>query len=99
MPTYVYECSSCNNVFEKEQRITEEPLKSCDCGSTGTVKRVIQPVGIAFKGAGFHINDYSGSNAATAAAPAKKEEAAAPAAAECTGNPTSCACTNNQAAS
>lgn len=96
MPTYVYECSSCNNVFEKEQRITEEPLKSCDCGSTGTVKRVIQPVGIAFKGSGFHINDYKGTTAPTAT-PAKSEEPApaAETAADCTGNPSTCACSSS----
>lgn len=99
MPTYVYECSTCNNVFEKEQRITEDPLKDCDCGASGTVKRVIQPVGIAFKGSGFHINDYSGS-AAPAAAPKTEEAAPTPAAAaDCTGNPSTCACSNPPAAS
>ncbi|MEA2552582.1 MAG: hypothetical protein QOJ65_758 [Fimbriimonadaceae bacterium] len=61
MPTYVYECSSCNNQFEVEQRMTEDPLNSCECGASGTVKRVIQPVGVMFKGSGFHINDYSAS--------------------------------------
>lgn len=58
MPTYVYACSSCNQRFEIEQRITESPLDTCTCGSSGTVKRIIQPVGIAFSGAGFHVNDY-----------------------------------------
>lgn len=61
MPTYVYECSSCNDRFEVDQRITENALDACPCGSTGTVKRVIQPVGVMFKGSGFHINDYSSS--------------------------------------
>jgi putative FmdB family regulatory protein len=60
MPTYVYECSSCNSTFEVEQRIVEDPLDSCSCGSTGTVKRLIQPIAVMFKGSGFHINDYSG---------------------------------------
>ncbi len=59
MPTYVYECNACNQTFEIEQRITADPLTECQCGSSGTVKRVIQAVGIAFKGSGFHINDYS----------------------------------------
>ncbi|MBC8065920.1 MAG: hypothetical protein H7Y17_13890 [Chlorobia bacterium] len=57
MPTYVYECSSCNDVYEVEQRITEDSLKDCRCGSLGTLKRVIQPVGISFKGSGFYVND------------------------------------------
>ena len=59
MPTYVYECSACEKVFEIEQRITEDPLKDCQCGSNGTVKRIIQPFGIAFKGSGFYVNDSS----------------------------------------
>lgn len=72
MPTYVYECSSCNSTFEVEQRITEDALKDCHCGSAGTVKRIIQPVGIAFKGSGFYVNDStSRSPTATPAAPAE----------------------------
>src|SRR5437868_14659609 len=59
MPTYVYECASCGKTFETEQRITEDPLKDCKCGATGGLKRLIQPVAVAFKGAGFHINDYA----------------------------------------
>lgn len=87
MPTYVYECSNCNNRFEVEQRITENPLDTCHCGSTGTVKRLIQPVGIMFKGSGFHINDYSGSTTAKA-----EETTEAKADAACTGDPGGCAC-------
>jgi putative FmdB family regulatory protein len=60
MPTYVYECSQCHQVFERDQRITEEPIRDCDCGSQGTVKRLIQPIAVMFKGSGFHINDYAG---------------------------------------
>lgn len=59
MPTYVYECSSCSNVFEVQQRISEDPLTSCECGSEGTVKRIIQPAAVMFRGGGFHINDYA----------------------------------------
>ncbi|HWD41958.1 MAG TPA: FmdB family zinc ribbon protein [Fimbriimonas sp.] len=60
MPIYVYACKACDSTFETEQRIVESPLEDCLlCRAHGTVKRVIQPVGIAFKGSGFHINDYS----------------------------------------
>ena len=91
MPTYVYECSACNKQFEVMQRITEAPLDTCECGSQGTVKRVIQPVGIAFKGSGFHINDYASSGSApadtsTPAPAAEPAPAAAPAAAPATPN-------------
>ncbi len=59
MPTYVYECKKCSKVFEAEQRITEDPLKNCECGGRGTLKRIIQPTAVMFKGGGFHINDYA----------------------------------------
>jgi len=59
MPTYVYECSSCNSQFEVVQRITEDALNTCQCGAKGTVKRLIQPIAVMFKGSGFHINDYA----------------------------------------
>lgn len=73
MPIYVYECSQCARVFETEQRIVEEPLKDCDCGGKGTLKRLIQPTAVMFKGSGFHINDYKPST--TAADPPKAAEA------------------------
>lgn len=57
MPTYLYECSKCNDQFEVDQRITEPPLNVCHCGATGTVRRLIQPTAILFKGSGFYVND------------------------------------------
>src|SRR5690349_182285 len=98
MPTYVYECSSCNDRFEIEQRITENALDTCRCGSTGTVKRIIQPVGIMFKGSGFHVNDYTAKPADSNSAEVKAEpKADTPAPADCTGNPSTCACSNPEA--
>jgi putative FmdB family regulatory protein len=64
MPTYVYHCKACDTTFEADQRITEDPLTSCACGSSGTVKRIIQPIAVMFKGSGFHINDYAASTSA-----------------------------------
>jgi putative FmdB family regulatory protein len=93
MPTYVYECSSCSSTFEVDQRITESPLDSCACGSTGTVKRLIQPIAVMFKGSGFHINDYSAASAPKAEAKTEaKAESKPEAPAACTSDPSSCAC-------
>jgi putative FmdB family regulatory protein len=91
MPTYVYECSSCSCTFEVEQRITEDPLDSCTCGSTGTVKRLIQPVGVMFKGAGFHINDYS-----STATSSKSETTTETVAKPCTGDKGTCGCSGGE---
>jgi len=58
MPTYEYECSSCNNRFEEFQSITADPLSKCPKCS-GPLKRLIGAgVGIIFKGSGFYTTDY-----------------------------------------
>ena len=56
MPVYVYRNLITNETFEYEQRITEDAL-TVDPRTGDPVRRVIQPVGIAFKGSGFYVND------------------------------------------
>lgn len=64
MPTYVYECKACRHQFETFQKITDEPVKQCpEC--KGEVARLLFPPLIAFKGSGFHINDYPSSGSRT----------------------------------
>jgi putative FmdB family regulatory protein len=56
MPVYEYQCRDCGVRFERRQHITEDPIKICpECG--GEVRRLIQPVGIVFKGSGFYVTD------------------------------------------
>ena len=58
MPTYGYECLSCDNQFEIFQSIKDDALTTCaECG--GTLRKRIYPVGISFKGSGFYVNDYA----------------------------------------
>ena len=88
MPTYEYACAECSREFEVFQSIKDEPLKTCDCGKNGAVRRKIgRGAGIIFKGSGFYETDYKRSPApaakagssgegganATPAAPAKTE--------------------------
>ena len=56
MPIYEYQCDTCGIRFERRQHMSDEPLKDCpECD--GHVHRVIQPVGVIFKGSGFYITD------------------------------------------
>ena len=56
MPLYEYECESCGVRFERRQHMEDEPVEVCpECG--GHVHRLIQPVGIIFKGSGFYVTD------------------------------------------
>jgi putative FmdB family regulatory protein len=73
MPIYVYQCETCGLTFERRQRMTEPPLKDCpEC--EGHVHRVIQPVGIVFKGSGFYVTDNRSKS--STALPGKKESEA-----------------------
>ncbi|CAN5310931.1 hypothetical protein BH24ACT19_BH24ACT19_13330 [soil metagenome] len=57
MPIYEYKCENAH-VFDVMQRMSDDPLKECrECGAP--VKKVLQPVGISFKGSGFYSTDYS----------------------------------------
>lgn len=56
MPVYVYRNLTTGETFEVEQRITE-PALTTDPRTGDPVRRVIQPVGIAFRGSGFYVND------------------------------------------
>ena len=56
MPIYVYNCDVCGQTFERRQSMSDAPLVDCpECD--GHVHRVIQPVGIVFKGSGFYVTD------------------------------------------
>lgn len=56
MPIYEYECTNCGVRFERHQRLSDEPVQICpECA--GQVRRVIQPVGVIFKGSGFYVTD------------------------------------------
>jgi putative FmdB family regulatory protein len=56
MPTYSYRCTACGHQFDKFQRFSEDTLIECpEC--QGLIKRVVQPVGVVFKGSGWYIND------------------------------------------
>ncbi len=57
MPIYEYRCEN-GHVFDIMQRISEDPLTECvHCDAS--VKKVLHPVGIAFKGSGFYSTDYN----------------------------------------
>lgn len=60
MPVYVYKNLRTGETFEVEQRITE-PALTQHPESGDPVKRLIQPVGISFKGSGFYVTDSRGS--------------------------------------
>lgn len=58
MAIYEYECLKCGYHFEVWQKITEDPLKTCDrCG--GELRRLIGQTGFILKGTGWYVTDYA----------------------------------------
>ena len=56
MPIYEYECRNCGRRFERLQSFHDEPVRVCPhCG--GETRRVLQPVGVIFKGSGWYSTD------------------------------------------
>ncbi|MDP9438812.1 MAG: zinc ribbon domain-containing protein [Actinomycetota bacterium] len=57
MPIYEYKCEN-DHVFDVMQKMSDDPLTACvECGAP--VRKVLQPVGISFKGSGFYSTDYN----------------------------------------
>ena len=57
MPIYEYRCDHCETSFEVLQRMSDDPLETCEkCG--GHLRKVLHPVAIHFKGSGFYTTDY-----------------------------------------
>ena len=60
MPTYDYACDACGHEFERQQRITEDPIKKCpSCGKL-KARRMIGGGGFILTGGGWESDLYSG---------------------------------------
>jgi putative FmdB family regulatory protein len=57
VPTYVYACRECDDRTEVIQKMSDAPLTECQkCG--GTLRRVLFPPAVVYKGSGFYVTDY-----------------------------------------
>jgi len=57
MPVYAYRCESCGIHFERHQSFSDSPLKRCPECNKNSLRKVIGPVGVVFKGSGFYATD------------------------------------------
>ena len=68
MPIYEYACDKCESEFELEQRITDDPIKSCPRCKSRKIKRLISRTSFVLKGGGWYSDLYSSSGAKDAKA-------------------------------
>jgi len=61
MPIYEYLCEKCGHEFEREQRITEDPVKTCPKCRAKKVRRLISRTAFVLKGSGWYSDLYSSS--------------------------------------
>jgi putative FmdB family regulatory protein len=57
MPVYTYRCDSCGVQFERHQSFSDVPLKTCPECRKKSLRKVITPTKIIFKGSGFYATD------------------------------------------
>jgi len=62
MPVYTYRCDSCGVQFERHQSFQDEPLKTCPECRKKSLKKVITPTRVIFKGSGFYATDNRSSS-------------------------------------
>lgn len=77
MPVYEFECKSCQQVFEVQQKISDDPLTSCpECG--GPVRKLMSMSSFQLKGGGWYADGY-----ASASKKESKKDSSTPAAPPC----------------
>ena len=85
MPVYEYQCKGCGHEFEREQRISDAPVKKCpSCGAL-KARRQISRTSFVLKGGGWYSDLYGSTKPGAAtkgdgAGSSESKPAAAPAA-------------------
>jgi putative FmdB family regulatory protein len=59
LPIYEYQCEKCGHEFEREQRITEDPVKTCPKCRAKKVRRLISRTAFVLKGGGWYSDLYA----------------------------------------
>ena len=63
MPVYEYACEKCKHEFEVEQRISDDPVRTCPKCRARKVKRLISRTSFVLKGSGWYSDLYASPSA------------------------------------
>lgn len=58
MPIYEYRCQACGHQFDKLQKVSDTPLKTCPSCGKETLHKLISPAGFQLKGTGWYVTDF-----------------------------------------
>lgn len=81
MPIYTYRCETCGVQFDRHQSFNDQPLTTCPECNKKSLRKVIAPVGIVFKGSGWYATDHK-SPSGTRSTNKSEPKEASPAASE-----------------
>ena len=73
MPLYTYRCKECEHQFDIRQSFSEDALVDCPNCEEPALRKVINQVGVVFKGSGFYVNDSKSNNPAAPSGKSKSE--------------------------
>ena len=63
MPLYEYQCHACGHVFEKLQKVSDEPVKQCPKCHAQDVKKCISAPQFRLSGQGWYETDFKNGSA------------------------------------
>jgi putative FmdB family regulatory protein len=66
MPVYEYQCKACGHEFEREQRISDPPVKKCPSCNALKARRQISRTSFVLKGGGWYSDLYGSAKPSTA---------------------------------
>lgn len=84
MPTYDYQCGKCGVEFEREQRITDPPVKTCPKCKSRQVKRLLSAPGFILKGGGWYADGYGSGGKKTSSSSSDSSSSSSSSASEST---------------
>ena len=73
MPLYTYRCKECEHQFDIRQSFSEDSLTDCPNCEQPALRKVINQVGVVFKGTGFYVNDSKSNNPAAPGGKSKSD--------------------------
>lgn len=101
MPIYEYQCESCEDIIEKFQSLSEDPMTTCPSCS-GSLKKLISMSSFQLKGGGWYADGYSstsscdksstGSKAASSSTSSSDSTPASDSKPACAGKKACCGC-------